>query len=71
MVASTNTMRRFGPSGSLIEANIAREHIIAVIAKSNRVMFFDSAFILQLYQKKRGGGGRVVQITFWGYCLSV
>lgn len=45
MTASTMTMSRLGPSGSLRKKNIILEHAIAVIAKIINEAFFDVKFI--------------------------
>jgi hypothetical protein len=47
--ASTITINRFGPSGSLKNANIALEHTIAVIARIISAALFDSIYILIIY----------------------
>lgn len=48
--ASTVTIRRFGPSGSLKNVNMILEHTMAVIPKIRSEIFFDLKYICLIVQ---------------------
>lgn len=49
--ARTTTIKRFGPSGSLKNENIALEHRRAVIPKIHNEIFFDMRCMALLYSR--------------------
>lgn len=51
--AITVTIRRFGPSGSSKNTNIALEHMRAVIPKISNEIFFDVKYMTLVYMRNK------------------